>query len=151
MRRTSTRLFVASVALAAVALVSAAYVRQLRRDFSAPTTTTIGTVVKKGAFLGRRRGSRSKWFCWVSYEFTAADGVVRRNWRLWEPACGVSPGRPIPVQYVVANPDLNRPGGSEPWFPSGLLFFAAGVTVVIGVIVRRSEESAQEDVPGLDL
>jgi hypothetical protein len=37
---------------------------------------------------------------------------------------------------VVANPDVNRPAGSEPWFPSGLVFFAAGVTMVIGFLVR---------------
>ena len=151
MRRKSTLLFVASAALAIVAFASVAYLRSVRRDFSGPTTITMGTVMKKGAFLGKSRRSRSEWFCWVSYEFTTADGVKRRNWRLWEPGCGVSTGRPIPIQYVVANPDVNRPGGSEPWVPAGLFFFAGGVTLVIAVLVRRSEESEEPDSQAFDL
>jgi hypothetical protein len=151
MRRTSTRLLVVSAALAIAAVASAAHLRTQRREFSAPTTVTMGTVVKKGAFLGKRRRSSSELFCWVSYEFTPADGVARRNWRLWEPGCGVSPGRPIAIQHVVANPDVNRPNGSEPWAPAGLFFFAAGVTVVIAIIVRRSEQSEQPGSRGLDL
>ena len=134
--RTSTRLFLASAALAIVATASAAYSQKLRREFAGPTTITMGTVLKKGALLGRSRRSRSEWFCWVSYEFTPPEGAARRNWRLWEPACGVSPGRPIPIQYVVADPDVNRPAGSEPSFPSWLFFFAAGVTMVVGFLVR---------------
>lgn len=132
----SSRLFLASAALAIAAGAATAHAQKVRRDFAAPTTITVGTVVKNGAFLDRSRRSHSEWFCWVSYEFTPADGIARRNWRLWEPACGVSPGRPIPIQHVVANPDVNRPAGSEPWFPSGLVFFAAGVTMVIGFLVR---------------
>ena len=150
-RRTSTRVFAGAAALAILAMASAAYLRKQARDFSAPTTITMGTVVKKGAFWGRRRSTSSELFCWVSYEFTAPDGVLRRNWRLWEPACGVSPGRPIPIQHVVANPDINRPGGSEPWLPAGFLFFAAGVAVVIGFVMRRSEEDAQTGLRALDL
>jgi hypothetical protein len=103
---------------------------------------TMGSVVDKGALLGtRRRGGTSEWFCWVSYTFTSADGRPRRNWRLWKPACGTSRGRPIPILYVIANPEINRPGGSEP--SSGwalLLLFSAGVVAVIAVIVRRSEQ-----------
>lgn len=41
----------------------------------------------------------------------------------------------------IANPEINRPGGSEP--SSGwplLLLFSAGVVAVIAVIVRRSEQ-----------
>ena len=151
MRRTSTRVFVAGAALAIVAFVLAAYLRNQRRAFSAPTTVTMGTVVKKGAFLGKSRRSSSEWFCWVSYEFTPADGVARRNWRLWEPGCGVSRGRPIAIQHVVANPDVNRPNGYEPWVPAGLFFFASGVLVVIAIIVRRSEESEEPGSRGLDL
>lgn len=148
--RTSVRLFLAAAVVAAVAVASVVYLKRVERDFSPPTTITMGTVVENGAFLGKSSRSRSEWFCWVSYEFTAADGVARRNWRLWEPACGVSPGRPIPIQHVIANPDINRPGGSTPWFPSSLMFFAAGVTVVIGVIVRRAEGSGQGS-GGIDL
>lgn len=151
MRRTSTRVFVAAAALAIVAFVMAAHLRNQRREFSAPTTVTMGTVVDKGAFLGKSRRSRSEWFCWVSYEFTTSDGVARRNWRLWEHGCDVSPGRPIAIQHVVANPDVNRPNGSEPWAPAALCFFAAGVTLVIAVIVRRSEEGERPDSRGLDL
>lgn len=144
MRRPSTRLFIAGAALAIVACSCEAYLRKVRREFSAPTTITMGTVVKKGALLDRPRRSNREWFCWVSYEFTPRDGARRRNWRLWQPACGVSPGGEIPVQHVVANPDVNRPaGGGEPWIPAGLFFFATGVTVVIAVIVRRSEKSAK--------
>ena len=151
MRRTSARLFVAAAALAIAALALAAYLSSQRRQFSAPTTVTMGSVVDKGAFLGRSRRSRSEYFCWVSYEFTPPDGVARRSWRLWEPGCGVSAGRPIAIQHVVANPDVNRPNGSEPWAPAGLFFFAAGVTVTIAVIVRRSEESDAPGSRGLDL
>ena len=151
MRRTSTRLFVAVAALASVAFASAAYLRQQRGLFSAPTTVTMGSVVKNGAFLGKSRRSRSEWFCWVSYEFTPPDGVARQNWRLWEPGCGVSPGRPIAIQFVVANPNVNRPNGSEPSLPAGLFFFSAGVTLVIAIIVRRSEASERPASQTLDL
>jgi len=63
----------------------------------------------------------------------------------------VSPGRPIPIQHVVANPNINRPAESEPWFPAGLVLFAAGVTVVIGVIIRGSEEGPEPVSHGIDL
>jgi len=151
MRRTSTRLFVAAAALAIAALALAAYLRNQRRQFSVPTTVTMGTVVDHGAFVPKRRRSQGEYFCWVSYEFTPPDGVARRSWRLWEPGCGVSAGRPIAIQHVVANPEVNRPNGSEPWAPAGLFFFAAGVTVTIAVIVRRSEESDAPGSRGLDL
>ena len=152
MRRTSTRVFVAAAALAIVALAGAAYLRKVRREFSAPTTITMGTVLRHSApSRSRRSRGTSELFCWVSYEFTPADGVARRNWRFWGPACGVSPGRPIPIQHAIANPDVNRPAESGPWFPAGFLFFAAGVTVVVGVIIRRSEEDAGTVSHGIDL
>ena len=135
--RTSTNLFLASVALAVIAIGSTMYSQKVRRDFAGATTTTMGTVLKHGALLGRTSRSRSEWFCWVWYEFTPAEGGRRQNWRFWEPGCGVSAGRPIPIQYVVADPDVNRPGGSEPSFPSWLFFFAAGVTTVMGFLTRR--------------
>ena len=134
--RSSTRLFVASAALALVAFATTAHSQQVRRDFAAATTITMGSVLDKGALLGTRRRARSEWFCWVSYEFTPAEGGARRNWRFWEPGCGVSAGRPIPIQYVVADPDVNRPAGADSSFPSWLFFFAAGVTAVIGFLVR---------------
>jgi hypothetical protein len=112
-----------------------------RRDFSAPTTITMGTVLRKGALLGKSRRIHSESFCWVSYEFTPAGGAPQQNWRLWEPACGVAPGRPIPVQYVIARPDVNRPAGDDWSFPPLLLWFAVGVMLVIAFLLRRSEET----------
>lgn len=145
--RPSSLAFLTSAALAALALTLLMYYLTQRRDFSAKTTTTMGSVVSKGALLGTRHRSRrgAEWFCWVSYTFTAADGVARRNWRLWEPACGTSRGRPIPIEYVIGNPDINRPGGSEPSSSWWLFFFAAGVGAVTGVILRRSEQDDRED------
>jgi hypothetical protein len=151
MSRTSTRLFVAAAVLGMVAFAGAAYLRKVKRDFSAPTTITMGTVLKHSTGSTRRGRRGSELFCWVSYEFTPPDGVARRNWRFWRPACGVSPGRPIPIQHSIANPDVNRPAESGPWFPASLLFFAAGVTVVVGVIIRRSEEDPGTVSHGIDL
>jgi hypothetical protein len=131
-------LFLASVVLALVALVSLLYVRKVQRDFSAPTTVTMGVALSKGALVGRRR-STGQSLCWVSYEFATPDGRKVRNWRFWEPACGTSRGRTLPIRYVVANPELNRPDGSEPWFPSSLLFLVSGVVLVMAVLFRRSE------------
>ena len=136
----STWLFLVSAALAIIGVALALYHEKVRREFAGPTTITMGTVEKKGALLGSSRRSRSQWFCWVSYEFTPPDGGARRNWRLWEPGCGVSPGRPIPVQHLVADPDVNRPGGSDPWDLSWLPLFASGVTLVIAFLVRRHEQ-----------
>lgn len=138
--RTSTRVLLAGAALAVIAAVSLAYVRSERRRFSGPTTITMGTVLKKGAVLGNTARSRSEYFCWVSYEFTPPSGGTRRNWRFWEPACGTTRGRPIPVQHLVANPDVNRPADSEPGVPVSLFVFAAGVTMVVGVLLRSHEQ-----------
>jgi hypothetical protein len=140
----SVVLFFASAALAVVAATSLLYVRKVQREFSAPTTMTMGVALGKGALIGKRTSS-SRSLCWVSYEFTAPDGRVRRNWRFWEPACGTSAGRPIPIRYVDANPDLNRPDGSGPWFPSSLFFFASGVALVVAFIFRRSEQDEGND------
>jgi hypothetical protein len=114
--------------------------RQVQQEFSEPTTITMGAVLRNGALLGKSRRSSSEFFCWVSYEFMpAAGGPLQRNWRFWEPACGVSPGRPIPIQYVIARPEVNRPAGEYLSFPTLLLWFAAGVAVVVGVVLRNSE------------
>lgn len=151
MRRNSTRLFAVAVVLGVVAFAGAAYLRKVKRDFSGPNTITMGTVLKHSTRSTRRGRSGSELFCWVSYEFTAADGVKRRNWRFWTPGCGVSPGRPIPIEHPIANPGVNRPAGGGPSFPAGLLFFAAGVCVVVAVLVRRSEESEEAGRWRMDL
>jgi hypothetical protein len=139
--RTSSRLFAVALGVAAAALALTLHQNQLQRDFSQPTTITIGSVLRKGAFLRTSRRSDSEWFCWVSYEFTPTGGAAsQRNWRLWEPACGVSPGRPIPIQYVIAHPDVSRPAGETWSFPPLILWFAAGVMVVVAVLLRGSEK-----------
>jgi hypothetical protein len=138
--RTSSRVFAGALAVAMAALALTLHQRQQNRDFSEPTTITMGAVLDKGALLRRSRRSSSEWFCWVSYEFTPAAGGARQsNWRLWEPGCGVSPGRPIPIQYVIVRPEINRPAGETLSFPTSLLWFAAGVILVVGVLLRRSE------------
>ena len=138
--RTSVRVFAGAVAVAMVALALTLYQRKQHRDFSEPTTITMGPVLRHGALLRRSRRSSSEWFCWVSYEFVPAAGGARQsNWRYWEPGCGVSPGRPIPIQYVIARPEINRPAGETLSFPTSLLWFAAGVILVVGVLLRRSE------------
>ena len=139
----SVVLFLTSAVLAIVAVLSLLYARKVERDFAAPTTMTMGVALQKGALIGKRASAGQSW-CWVSYEFTPPDGRVRRNWRFWEPACGISRGRPVPIRYVVANPDVNRPEGSGPWFPSSLSLFASGVALVIAVIVRRSEQDGDD-------
>jgi hypothetical protein len=140
--RTGTELFGVAILIAIVAVASTVYLRHVRRDFSAPTTITMGTVVRKGALLGEHDTPGYELFCWVDYKFTAPGGGILRNSRFWQPACGVAPGRPIPVQHLIADPRVNRPAGSEPWFPSWL-FFAAGVTVVVAFIMRGSEPGTE--------
>ena len=138
--RTSTRVLLAGVVFGVVAVASGVYVRNVRHQFSEPTTITMGRVLKKGALLGKSRRSSSEYFCWVSYEFTPPAGQTRRNWSFWEPACGTTPGRAIPVQHVIANPDVNRPADSEPRVPVSLFAFAAGVAIVVGVLLRSHEQ-----------
>jgi hypothetical protein len=101
----------------------------------------MGSVLGKGALVGKRP-STGQSFCWVSYEFRAPDGRTRQNSRFWEPACGTSRGRPVPIRYVIANPDVNRPDGSGPWFPESLFFFASGVVLVMAFLFRRSENES---------
>jgi hypothetical protein len=143
--RSSTLLFAGAGILIAVGLVSMKYIAGVQREFSGKTTIAMGKVVDNGAVLRSSRRSNSEYFCWVEYEFTPSGGAALKNWRFWEPACGVSPGRPIPVQYVVANPALNRPAGSAPSFPSWFFLFAAGVAVVVAFIRRGAEESPGDD------
>ena len=143
-------MFAASVGLAVLGLLLVLYAQRQRQYFSAPSTITMGTVLSNGTLLHpRRRASVTDALCWVSYTFTSPDGVSRRNWRLWEPACGTSPGRSIPVQYVKGNPDINRPGGTGPSSMGWLVLFGAGVATVIGMLVRRSEQAAPEDIGAL--
>jgi hypothetical protein len=135
--RKSLSLVLLSVVFASIAVLSMVYVRAERDKFSGPKTITMGTVLAKGG--GGRNRSPTGLFCWVSYEFTAPDRIRRTNRRFWEPACGTTRGRAIPVQHLVANPDVNRPAGSEPWFPSWLFFFAAGVTLVVAFLMREPD------------
>jgi hypothetical protein len=114
------------------------YQSKLRRDYSAQTTITIGKVVDKGAFMGKTRRSHSEWFCWVEYQFSPPGGAAHKGWAMWSDACDLKRDGPVPVQYVVGNPDTNRPPGAEPPVPTFLLWFAAGVMVVIGMIRRGS-------------
>jgi Protein of unknown function (DUF3592) len=138
--RTSSRLFAAGLAIAAAALALTMYELKVRRDFSAKTATTIGTVLRKGAMLRTSRRSQSQSFCWVEYEFAAPDGKARlQGWGMWSDACGLKQGGPVPVEYVVANPAVNRPPGGGPPIPSFLLWFAAGVVIVIAFIRRQSD------------
>ncbi len=135
--RTSSRVFAGAVAVAMAALALTLHQQKVRRDFSEPTKITMGAVLHHG---GKSRRSSSELFCWVSYEFTpAAGGARQRNWRFWEPGCGVSVGRPIPIQYVIARPEVNRPAGENLSFPPFLLWFASGVALVVGVVLRSSE------------
>jgi len=143
--RPSTLLFGVAGILIGVGVMSMMYVARVQRDFSGKTTIAMGKVLDNGAVLRSSRRSSSEYFCWVEYEFTPSGATALKNWRFWEPGCGVSPGRPIPVQYVVASPALNRPAGSEPSFPSWFCLFAAGVAVVVAFIRRGSEESPGDE------
>jgi hypothetical protein len=140
--RTSTRVFAAGLALVVVALAVTWRQGSERRDFSGKTTITMGTVLRYGALFGKSRRAGGGSFCWVSYEFTPPGGALRRNWRLWEPACGLSRGRQIPILHRVDRPDVNRPAGEEWSFPTLLLWFAAGVTLVVAFVLRGSREDA---------
>lgn len=142
--RASLAFFSLGVVLMLIGTLSLLYVRGVERDFSAKTSITMGTVVEKGSLLHRTRRSHTEAFCWVSYEFTAPDRRTRKNWHFWEPACGTSRGRAIPVQFVVADPDLNRPADSEPWFPWWLCLFAGGVAMVVAFLIRRAESDRSQ-------
>ena len=140
MHRTSSRLIASGLALAIVALGLTMYAYSVRRAFSEPTATAIGTVVRHSGRTRRQLSNEPGMFCWVSYEFTPIEGGPRRKgWGMWREACGLKTDGPVPVQYVVANPDINRPpDGGLPISPL-LLWFGAGILVVIGIIRRGSQ------------
>lgn len=139
MHRTSTRLLAAALAIATVALGLTMYELSVRRAFSEPTATTIGTVIRhNNPRRSRNRGPGM--LCWVSYEFTPAEGGPRRKgWGMWREACGLKTDGPVPVQYVIANPDINRPPDDGLPVSPVLLWFGAGILIVIGIIRRGSQ------------
>lgn len=137
--RRSSIFFTIAMGLALAAAALTLRERQMRRDFAEPTASSMGAVRSSGALLGSRRKS-SEWFCWVSYEFTPAGGAPQRNWRLWEHGCGVSGGRPIHIQYVVARPEVNRPAGEDGSLSPLVVWFAAGMMLVIGTLVRNAQD-----------
>lgn len=140
---TSSRVFAAGLVVSAVALALTLHENQVQRAFSPPTKMTMGVVLRKGAFVGKGRHATGESFCWVSYEFTpAGGGAPQRNWGLWGPGCGSAPGRMVPIQYVIAHPEVNRPEGGGWAFPPLLLWFTVGVILVVGFILRRSEDDA---------
>ena len=141
MHRTSTRLLAAGLGIAIVALGLTMYAFSVRHAFSEPTATTIGTVIRHSSPSTRRIRTRGPGMvCCVSYEFTPAEGGPRRKgWGMWQEACGLKTGGPVPVQYVVANPEVNRPPDDGLPISPLLLWFAAGILVVVGVIRRGSE------------
>ena len=146
MRRTSSRLFAGGLAIAIVALALTMYLLKLRRDFSERTAVTIGKVIRKGAVFGKSRRSSSEWFCWVQYEFTPAGGGARQtNWGMWSDACGLRRDGPVPIEYVISKPEITRPPGGGPPISPLLLWFAAGVVIVIAVIRRGSEIDVEQE------
>lgn len=141
--RTSSRVFAGAFALAMVAVALMLYQQQQRRLFAEPTENAMGVVrSSRGKERDSKRARSTNLLipCWVSYEFTPAGGAVQRNWRVWEPGCSVSPGRPIVIQYVIARPEVNRPAAENWSFPPLPVWFAAGVMVVIGTVIRVSRE-----------
>jgi hypothetical protein len=138
--RRSSRVFIGALVTAAAALALTLYQGSVQRAFAAPTTSAMGTVRSHGALLGRGRYGGSESFCWVSYEFTPANGAVQRNWSFWAPACGVTRGRPIHIQYVIARPEVNRPAGDTASFSPLFLWFASGVVLVIAILVRSAQD-----------
>ena len=141
MRRASSRLLAGGLAIAIVALASTMYQNKVQRDFSARTAFALGSVVRTGAFLGKTRHSHSEWFCWVEYQFSPEGGAPRKNWGMWPDACDLKRETQVSIQYVVGNPDTNRPAGGGPSVPALLWWFVAGVMMVIGVLRRGSEET----------
>lgn len=151
-RRTSSWLFAAGFVIAITAAALMYYHRHLQREFSKPTVTVIGTVVRGGRAPWRTGPSTgSPWFCWVGYQFSSDGGAPRKGWALWwewEYACDVKRDGPIPIQYVVGHPERNRPAGAVPPGSPTLLWFAAGVMMVIGVLRRGSAaDHRDEEVP----
>lgn len=138
--RPSSRLFAVALALATAAVALTLYQGQQQRAFAEPTTNSMGVVRSSSGKSTRRKGSSSEMLCWVSYEFSPAGGAAQRNWRFWGEGCSVSKGRPILIQYVIARPEVNRPAAENWSFPPLLIWFAAGVMVVIGTVVRVARE-----------
>ena len=138
--RRSSRLFAVALALALGASALSVHQMRLRRAFAEPTADAMGVVRSGGALLGKSRRGRGEYFCYVSYEFTPPGGSTQRNWYLWEPGCGVSKGRPIHIKYVITRPEFNRPGGEDTSSSALLVWFAAGVMLVIAVLVRSARD-----------
>jgi hypothetical protein len=145
MHRTSSKLLAGGLVITMVAVVSTMYVSKVRRDFSEPTAIATGTVLGSGAMLGRRKASGAQSFCWVQYQFSPKGGASRTNWRMWEYACGLKRDGHIPIEYVVASPETNRPPDAVPPVSPLLFWFAAGVMMVIGVIRRGSDATDSGD------
>ena len=143
MRRTSTRLIAVGVATAIIALGVTMYLSGVERAFSAPTAVTMGTVLSHSGQPRRALDNEPGMLCWVSYRFTpAAGGPPREGWSMWREACALRSDASVPIQYVIANPDISRvPDGGLPISPL-LLWFAAGVVIVIGFVRRGSETDA---------
>jgi hypothetical protein len=67
---------------------------------------------------------------------------------MWEYACGLKLKAAIPIQYVVGSPETNRPIEAVPPVSPLLLWFAAGVVTVIGILRRGSDTTdAVDDEP----
>jgi hypothetical protein len=137
--RPSAPLFMIAVALAILALALTVNQRQLRRAFAEPSTTSMGVVRSGGALLGSSRRSNEV-LCYVSYQFSPPGGALQRNWRLWGPGCGVSKGRPILIQYVIAHPEINRPAGEDSGSSPFFVWFAAGMMLVIASLVMMARD-----------
>jgi len=138
--RRSSWVLIAALVLAMGAIALTLHQGNMQRAFAEPTASAMGTVRSSGSLFGKR-SSGAQSICWVSYEFTPAAGMAQQNWRFWEPGCGITQGRPIHIQYVVAHPEVNRPAG-ETWSLSPLfIWFAAGVLLVVGFLLRSSDHS----------
>jgi MYXO-CTERM domain-containing protein len=142
MRRASSRLLAAALLTGIAAFASTVYLVRLRRDFSARTAFTTGTVIRSGGTGRSRRGSATDdLLCWVEYEFFVGDAPARTNWRMFDYGCFLKPGAQIPIQYVVGSPQTNRPANAEPPLSPMFWWFVAGVLAVIGLLRRRSDRT----------
>lgn len=138
--RTSSRVFAGALVLAMVAVALMLYQQQQQRLFAEPTENAMGVVQSGSGRATPKRRARRVLPCSVSYEFTPPGGTAQRNSRLWPHGCDVSRGRPILIQYVIARPEVNRPAADPASYDSFLIWFAAGVMVVIGTLIRVSRE-----------
>jgi hypothetical protein len=140
LRRPSSVLFGIVLALGLGASVLSVQQMRAWRAFAEPTADAMGVVRSGGALLGGGRRVRGDYLCYVSYEFSPPGGAKQRNWFLWEPGCGVSKGRPIHIKYVIAHPEINRLGGEDPSSSALFVWFAAGVMLVIAILVRSARD-----------